>query len=114
MEFNIISFIFIYSPADSRSLGSDTGFCVREWRQVLDMRGRARERGGEATRMWEGRGGACETKRKSGMESEEEGEKRRSGAWEERENAGAAEEPGRPRGRTRGWRGEGEEGRGGW
>lgn len=51
------------------------------------MRGRARERGGEATRMWEGRGGACETKRKSGMESEEEGEKRRSGAWEERENA---------------------------
>lgn len=41
------------------------------------------------------------------------GGERRSGAWEERENAGAAEEPGRPRGRARGWRGEGAEGRGG-
>lgn len=48
--------------------------------------------GGEAIRMWEGsgRGEACETKRKQALESREEGENRRSGAWEERDNAGGS------------------------
>lgn len=40
--------------------------------------------------MWEGgrRGEARETTRKQELESREEGEKRRSGVWEERENTG--------------------------
>lgn len=55
MEFNIISFIFIYSPADSRSLGSGTGFCVRVEKELFDIRGReldmrARERERDARR----------------------------------------------------------------
>lgn len=43
--------------------------------------------------MWEdrGRGGVCETKRKQELDSWEKGEKRRSGAWEERENAGGSQ-----------------------
>lgn len=73
--------------------------------------------GGEAIRMWEGRGrgGACETKRKQELESQEEGEKMRSGVWEERENAEGSQRRGADnqagRGAEGGAEGEEEEGR---
>lgn len=59
----------------------------------------------------------CETKRKQELESQEEGEKRRSGPWEERENAVSrlqeeqGRQPGRVKGGGRSRRDEEEEGR---